>query len=167
VARDTGDDRALLDEVAVRRTLERYMRANDDKDLDRILELFAPDAVYRVAGGQFVGHEKIAAFLRSLGFEAMRPRWTAADRLLVMPRLAHLLSNPVIDVDGDDARAESDFAVLDRDERGHGRIVLLGRYRDRLHRVAGHHWLFTERTGVSMARTGAPDDAREPAAPPR
>jgi hypothetical protein len=158
----TSTDAALLDEIAVRRTLERYMRYNDDRRLDDIMTLFAPDAVYRVAGRMMTGHDEIRAFFTELGYRAGRPRWHDDDRLMVMPRSAHVLANPVIDVTGDLALAESDFVVVDRDESGHGRFSLIGRYRDRLRR-AGDSWVFTERTGVSMARCNAPDEAREPA----
>jgi 3-phenylpropionate/cinnamic acid dioxygenase small subunit len=154
-------DSPLLDELAVRRTLERYMRFNDDRRLDDILALFAPDAVYQVGGRKMTGLDEIRRFFTELGYRAGRPHWHDDGQLMVMPRSAHVLSNPVIDVDGDVARAESDFVVLDRDESGHGRFSLIGRYRDRLARV-GETWVFTERTGVSMARCTAPDDAREP-----
>jgi 3-phenylpropionate/cinnamic acid dioxygenase small subunit len=142
------------------------MRFNDDKALDRMLTLFAPEAVYRVGGGEHVGHEQIAAFLRSIGFREDQPRWTDDDQLMVMPRTTHVMSNPVIEVGGDRASAESDFVVLDRDERGHGRIVLIGRYRDRLRREHEGTWVFTERTGVSLARVNAPAGMREPMPPP-
>jgi hypothetical protein len=151
----------LQDELLVRRTLERYMRYNDDRRLDQILALFAPDAVYRVAGRIYTGHDQIRAFFVGVGYQEGRPQWIDDGQLMVMPRSAHLLSNPLIDVDGDDAVAESDFVVVERDDLGHGRISLAGRYRDRLRRQGGT-WLFAERTGVSMARRSAPEGAQEP-----
>jgi 3-phenylpropionate/cinnamic acid dioxygenase small subunit len=159
---------AQHDELGVRRTLEHYMRYNDDKRLDQILPLFASDAIYRVAGRTMVGHEAISAFFEELGYRNGRPRWTDEGHLLDMPRSAHLMSNPVIEVAGDTATAESDFAVMDRDETGHATVILAGRYRDRLRRQ-GESWVFVERTGVSMARRNAPADAQEPApaAPPQ
>jgi 3-phenylpropionate/cinnamic acid dioxygenase small subunit len=155
-------DPALHDEVLVRRTLERYMRFNDDKDLDRVLTLFAPDAVYRVGGGEFVGHDEIADFLGGVGFRSGRRPWTDDDQLMVMPRTTHVLSNPVVDVEGDRAVAESDFVVYDRDEAGHARVTLIGRYRDHLARRPDGTWVFTERTGVSLARVNDPPGRKEP-----
>jgi hypothetical protein len=155
------DSPNMAEELLVRRTLERYMRFNDDRDLDRILELFAPDAVYRVGGEELVGREAIGKFLSQFGYARGRKRWTDADRLMIMPRSAHLMSNPVIDVDGDTATAESDFAVVERNDKGHAYMMLVGRYRDRLKKIHGL-WVFVERTGVSMARRGAPEEAREP-----
>ena len=153
--------RDFHEELLIRRTLERYMRFNDDGDLDRILKLFAPDAVYRVGGEELVGQAAIGKFLSRFGYKTGRARWTDKDRLMVMPRTAHLMSNPVIDVDGDTATAESDFAVVDRNESGHARMILVGRYRDRLKKMADG-WVFVERTGVSMAKRGDPEDTREP-----
>lgn len=34
------------DELFIRRMLEQYMRLNDDRALDRLVSLFAPDAIY-------------------------------------------------------------------------------------------------------------------------
>ena len=158
-------NRTLEDELLIRRTMERYMRYNDDRALDRIVSLFTADAVYRVVGEEHVGHDAIRAFLGARGFEDDRPEWTEPDQLMVMPRSTHVMSNPVIDVHGDDATAESDFVVIVRDNEGHAHIRLIGRYRDRLRRSTTGEWLIAERTGVSLARQDAPDGSQEP--PPR
>jgi ketosteroid isomerase-like protein len=148
----------LLDELAIRRVMERYMRHNDDRDLDRILTVFAEDATFRVGGVASVGHQAIGEFLRGVGYESGRAAWTDGDeRLWVMPRSAHVMSNPVIDVDGDVASAEADFVVIERDEQGHAQIVLVGRYRDRFRRLADGRWVIADRVGVSMARRDAPE----------
>jgi 3-phenylpropionate/cinnamic acid dioxygenase small subunit len=161
-------DASLADELAIRRVMERYMRFNDDQRLDAMLPLFTEDAIYRVGGVVYVGHEQIAEFFVAHGYRAGRPSWTDDDeQLWVMPRTAHVISSPVIDVDGDAATVESDFVVIDRDAAGHGRIMLTGRYRDRFRRQADGRWLIAERTGVSMARNTAPEGAQEPAARPR
>jgi ketosteroid isomerase-like protein len=155
-------DDVTADELFIRRMLEQYMRHNDDKALDRILALFAPDAVYRVGGGEHVGHEAMRRFLVGVGFRERQPRWTDDDELMVMPRSMHLMTNPIIEVDGDEATVESEFVVLVRDAGGHPRMSLIGRYRDRLRRDAVAGWLFTERTGVSIARESDPPGHREP-----
>ena len=67
---------------------------------------------------------------------------------------AHLSANPVIDVDGGTATAETDFAVLQRDDDGRARVALVGRYRDRLRKDDDGQWVFVQRTGVSLARPG-------------
>lgn len=150
------------DELFIRRMLEQYMRFNDDRALDRLLSLFAPDAIFRFAGGEHVGHDAIREVLGRSGFRDDQPRWTDDDQLMVMPRSMHLMTNPIIDVDGDVATAESEFVVLVRDADGRPKIALMGRYRDRLRRDTDEGWLFTERTGVSIARTTDPPGRREP-----
>jgi 3-phenylpropionate/cinnamic acid dioxygenase small subunit len=147
----SGD--AWIDKLAIREVLERYMRYNDDGALDRIVELFDADARYQVVGRVLRGHDEIRAFLAGNGFADGRPQWTDPGELLKQPRSMHVSSNPIIDVDGDQATAESEFLVLQRDEQGHARITLAGRYRDRLRKIEGR-WLITTRTGVSLARPG-------------
>jgi hypothetical protein len=52
--------------------------------------------------------------------------------------------------------------VMVRDERGHAKMQLLGRYRDRLRRDAEAGWLITDRTGVSLAKVTDPPGHQEP-----
>ena len=151
------------DELFIRRMLEQYMRFNDDRALDRLVSLFAPNAIYRVGGHEHVGHDGIREFLGRSGFRDGQPRWTDDDQLMVMPRSMHLMTNPIIEVEDDVAMAESEFVVLVRDANGHPKIALMGRYRDRLRRDARAGWLFTERTGVSIAKATDPPGHREPA----
>lgn len=142
------------EEYAIRRVLERYMRYNDDGDLEGMLSLFAPGAVYRVLGREMVGRDAIAAFLRELGFTSGAGRWTDPGQEHRQPRSMHLISNPVIDVDGDTAVAESDFVTLRRNADGDAELGLVGRYRDRLHKGADGEWRFAERGGVALQRDG-------------
>jgi SnoaL-like domain len=147
------------DKLAIRETLERYMRYNDDGALDRLLGLFDADAVLQVVGRVLRGHEQIRAFLSEGGaFSDGKPRWTDPGQLLIQPRSAHVSSNPVIDVDGDGdgrtATAETEFVVLQRDDDGRARVTLVGRYRDRLRKTDDGRWVFRQRTGVSLARPG-------------
>jgi hypothetical protein len=155
-------DYVTEDELFIRRMLEQYMRFNDDRALDRILPLFAPDAIYRVGGKEHIGHDGMRAFFIGAGYRDGQPRWTDEDQLMVMPRSMHLLTNPIIEVDGDRAVAESEFVVLVRDASGHPKMSLIGRYRDRLRRDPVAGWLFTERTGVSTAKVTDPPGHTEP-----
>ena len=145
---------AWLDKLAIREMTERYMRYNDDADLDRIIDLFEPEAAYQVMGRVLVGHQQIRDFLAAGGFVEGRPAWTDEDQLLRQPRSTHLSSNPIIDLHGDTATVESDFQVVRRDSDGRARIVLLGRYRDRLRKGVDGRWRIWTRTGVSVARPG-------------
>jgi len=143
------------DKLAIRELLERYMRDNDDGALDRVVACFHEDGIYQVSGHILRGHTEIREFLGATGaFVDGRPLWTEPGELYKQPRSIHLISNPIIEVEGDQATAESDFLVVSRDADGRGRIDLVGRYRDRLIRDDRGRWLITKRTGVSAARPG-------------
>jgi len=144
-----------IDKLAIRELLERYMRYNDDGDAKRCIELFEPDARYQVVGRVMRGHAEIAAFWKEVWQpEAGEAKWTDAGGLLIQPRSVHICSNPIIELDGDQANVESDFLVASRGEDGKARIMLVGRYRDRLRRGADGKWRIKVRTGVSVARPG-------------
>lgn len=144
-----------VDKLEIREVLERYMRYNDDGALDRITALFEEEAIYQVAGRVLQGHDEIRAFLvEQAPYADGKPRWSEPGELLRQPRSVHVSSNPVIELDGDVAIAESDFVVMDRTDDGRARVMLVGRYRDRLRRSADGHWRFAHRTGVSVARPG-------------
>jgi 3-phenylpropionate/cinnamic acid dioxygenase small subunit len=143
------------DKLAIRELLERYMRYNDDGALDRVVALFAEDSIYQVSGNVLRGHDDIREFLgRGGAFTDGRPVWTEPGELYKQPRSVHVISNPIIDVDSDEATAESDFVVINRDANGRAYISLVGRYRDRLQRQPDGRWLIAKRTGVSVARPG-------------
>jgi 3-phenylpropionate/cinnamic acid dioxygenase small subunit len=150
------------DELQIRRLLEQYMRYNDDRALDRLLSLFTSDAIYRVGGGEHVGHEGMRRFLGGVGFKDNQPHWTDEDQLMVMPRSMHIMSNPIIEVDGNTATAELEFVVMGRDENGRPKVSLIGRYRDRLRKDPEKGWLIAERTGVSIAKATDQPGHREP-----
>jgi hypothetical protein len=88
------------------------------------------------------------------GGGAGRPRWTEPGGLLRQPGSMHLTGNPVIDVDGDTATAETDMVTLVRADDGRARVTLVARYRDRLSRTAEGRWLISSRTGVSLGVPG-------------
>jgi SnoaL-like domain len=144
--------RTWLDKVEIRDVLERYMRYNDDLAADRIADLFDEDARFQVMGHVHAGREAIRAFFAREGSNV--PAWTEPGQLFKQPGSVHISSNPVIDVDGDTASAETDFLVIRRDEEGRARPVLVGRYRDRLHRLESGQWVIYTRTAVSAARPG-------------
>jgi len=143
------------DKLAIRELLERYMRYNDDGDLDRIIELFEEDAELMTAGRRIVGREGIRSFwLQSGYFTPGIEHWTAPGRDLIQPRSVHVASNPIIEVQGDAATAESDFVVVVRTTEGRAKVALAGRYRDRLLRTESGGWRIASRKGVSVARPG-------------
>jgi 3-phenylpropionate/cinnamic acid dioxygenase small subunit len=137
------DDSNLLDELRIVRVLSRYCRNLDDERFDALPTLFAADAVFETMGKRLEGRAAIREFFpRDSGGGGHRPTGT------------HLLSNPVIDIDGDQADAESDWAMVRRDAQGVCTIVLAGRYRDRFVRTDGE-WLIEHRKADALARNPA------------
>jgi hypothetical protein len=147
-------DRSLphewVDKLEIREVIERSVRCIDDRAGDRLAELFDEDGVLQLAGTVFEGRQALRGMFRGVS----APRWTEPGELLKQPASTHLTSNPVIDVDGDAATAETDMVTLIRDENGRAKITLVARYRDRLRRAEGDCWLITNRTGVSIACPG-------------
>jgi hypothetical protein len=139
--------------LEIRELLERFMRYVDDGDGARLVELFDHEAILQLSGTVYAGRQELAALFSPSGAADRRP-WTEPGELLKQPGSLHVSSNPLIEVEGDRARAETDFFVIKRDETGHARISLAGRYRDRLSRNEHGRWVITSRTGVSVARPG-------------
>jgi hypothetical protein len=140
-----------IDKLAIREVVERSVRYTDDRDGARLAELFDEEGVMQLAGTVFSGREELRAMFRK---DTDPPRWAEPGELLKQPASMHVTANPVIDLDGDTATAETDMITLVRDQEGRARITLLARYRDRLRRIDGRRWVISARTGVSLARPG-------------
>ncbi len=150
-----ADDRAVarwMDKLEIRELIERSVRAVDDQDAVAFAGLFHDDGVLQLAGTVFAGR---TALLAMFGGGGDRQRWTDPGGLLLQPGSMHLTGNPVIDVDGEVATAETDMVTLVRADDGRSRITLLARYRDRLRRDGDGRWRLVSRTGVSL---GKPDE---------
>jgi hypothetical protein len=148
---DSSLRREWVDKLEIREVIERSVRYIDDRAGDRLAELFDEDGVLQLAGTVFEGREALRGMFRGV---SAPPPWTEPGELLKQAASTHLTSNPVIDLDGDAATAETDMVTLIRDENGRAKITLVARYRDRLRRAEGDRWLITNRTGVSIARPG-------------
>jgi uncharacterized protein (TIGR02246 family) len=148
------DDTVWTDKLEIREVIERYMRYNDNGDFDAIALLFDENATFQVFGNVIVGREHIHEFFSRI-FRTTLTSWPHEGSLFLEPRSVHISSNPIIEVDGDHATAETDFQVIGRDADGHVNVSLVGRYRDRFRRAGRDApWLIECRTGVSVARAG-------------
>jgi hypothetical protein len=68
----------------------------------------------------------------------------------------HLLIEPLIEIDGDEASVQSYFAVL-TDHEGEPIVRVFGRYVDRMRREADGRWRFAERTAyLESLKSGLP-----------
>jgi uncharacterized protein (TIGR02246 family) len=140
-----------IDKLEIREIIERSVRYIDDQDGTAFADLFEEDGVMQLSGTVFAGRQALRDMFRGV---AARPAWTEPGELLKQPGNMHLTTNPVIDVDGDAATAETDMVTLRRDQDGRAKITLLARYRDRLRRADDGRWLISSRTGVSLAIPG-------------
>jgi 3-phenylpropionate/cinnamic acid dioxygenase small subunit len=117
---------AVTDEEAIRRTIAQYCQLCDDGCFDEWADLYTDDATFRVMGETHSGRAAVKAFI-----EKGQP----PER-----RGKHLCFNSVIDVDGDEARAVTDYVFLDKQRA----ITSVGRYHDRFVRDGGR-WRFADR----------------------
>jgi uncharacterized protein (TIGR02246 family) len=120
----------FADEFAVRATLARYCHACDDGDLEALVDLFTPDAVFTFGKYTAQGADGLRTFF---GATSGSPE----------QRGKHLTTNIVVTPGDGTARVASDFLFLSFVD---GVLVpgLTGRYDDELVRVDGA-WLFARR----------------------
>ena len=121
----------MSDEDEIKRTFSQYAHFCDDGRFDEWSDLFAEDATFSVMGQTHKGREAIKAFI----IPAQQPE----------ARGKHVCFNSVIDIEGDEAYAWTDFLFVDQQKV----ITQVGRYHDRL--VKGRdRWRFADRRIVFM-----------------
>lgn len=128
----------IEDEKAIERLLLEYGRTLDARDFAAYAALFAADGVWKGAQGAYTGPREIQTQMEKIFTDA------AAD----IPRGQnfHVMSDFVIDVQGDRATARSKFIFYKLDGRKPVAEVA-GRYEDVLIRVGGA-WKFLSRTAL-------------------
>lgn len=134
------DERAILD------TLHRYGPAIDQGMADVWAGLFTEDGEFLCLGiaGEVIIREQGRAALAA---------WARAFAAGESRKMKHCLLDPVIAIDGDEARVESYFSNLveHEDRRQPPHVRYMGRYRDRLLRGADGRWRFSQRVSISEA----------------
>jgi 3-phenylpropionate/cinnamic acid dioxygenase small subunit len=119
----------------VRRLLAQYCQFLDDRRYAEWSELFAPDGVWALGGGEYHGPSEVKAYMDKLLHD--RPH----------RRTRHLNSNILVELDGDVGRVSSDFAMLAQEpESAPWTPIAFARYTDQVARRAdGQGWRFVER----------------------
>lgn len=136
----TADDlpvrlRRLEDLDAIRQLFMEYGRHLDNGDLDSYVALFSEDGELLLGPmGKARGRDEIKEMMARSTRSSAGRSW-------------HLITNPIIDLDGDRATAEVMWTVVVRGEDGNPVVPMMGRHRDVLVRRDGR-WLFQRREGL-------------------
>jgi hypothetical protein len=128
----------LEDREAIRHLLERYIEFNETRDYRGYSRLFASNGELKLRRGGATGPDNIYQYMQT-NFGAP----LAANSML--RNAAHVLSNVIIEVDGDTATSRSRWALLSPSkEDGTPRVAQSGFYTDKLVRERGE-WKFLQR----------------------
>lgn len=120
---------ALEDKDAIREVMARYCHALDQCRFANVAALFAPDGEWTTDYGTARGREEIEALLR--GVVPVKGEG---------PQRKHYITNVIISLETDTARAVSDYLVVR--ESDHGLLpVMGGTYRDTFVKLGGG-WFF-------------------------
>jgi uncharacterized protein (TIGR02246 family) len=132
-----------MQELEIRRTLATYCQTLDDGRWDEWADLFAEDVTFAVMGQVHRGRDAVRGFIEPMQGPDARGR--------------HLLSEPLITVDGDTATATTDYCFVTKAFT----VQSAGRYHDVLVRD-GDRWRFKVREIVFLGDepTGIAGEAR-------
>jgi len=121
----------VADKLAITELLYRYAELIDAGDFDGVGELLGRGTFMGVAGAAPIG---------ALFAQTTRRFPDHANT----PRTRHLVLNPIVELDGDIARARSTFCVVQQTDTVALQPIVVGRYADTFARDADG-WHFTER----------------------
>ncbi len=128
----------MTDEREILNLLARYMELTDAARQSEVAELFRHANIHGKAGGEDLGTMRgYEEFLASKAGERVYEDGTLKTK--------HLLTNVILDIDGELARARSYFTVLQATEALPLQPIISGRYHDVFEKVEGA-WRFRERT---------------------
>lgn len=149
---DNGAEQALMDRIAIEDMVVEYYSHLGGDDAGAFEDYFTEDAVFDVNGIVANGREEIEAIYAGLGDDE-----SSAGNTEGVFRM--ILSNPVIEVDGDTATASFIWTGISNPGISEPPVfVEQGREFDRLVRVDGE-WKFSHR--VVIADSGLPDSMLE------
>jgi len=126
------------DRMAIEQLLMEYGRALDNRDFAAFAALFTEDGEWMGAQGSYHGPKEIQ--------ESMEKMFTAAAADIPKGKNFHLLTNVIIELQGDRATASSKF-IFYKMNGAKPEAAVAGRYEDRLVRVGGA-WKFQQRLAL-------------------
>lgn len=135
---EVADDRAAIEDLH-----GRYLFAFDWQDADAYAATFAPNGILNYGGGEIRGREAISAFIEEgrARTEQTRANTPEGER---PPVGRHIISNIVIEVEGDRARSLAYWTHMTSDATGYGTVDFFGHYEDELVKIDGE-WLYARR----------------------
>jgi len=125
----------LEDIVAIHQLFVDYGVHLDHHDFESYASLFAED-----------GEVLLGPLGRARGRTEIRRLMERALRSVPIGDSFHLITNPVVRLDGDTAEATVMWTVIQRGSDGHPQVAMLGRHVDMLTRREGR-WVFLRRAG--------------------
>jgi uncharacterized protein (TIGR02246 family) len=128
----------IEDRVAIEQLLMEYGRAVDNRDFAAFGALFTDDGEWKGAQGSYRGPQRIQ--------ESMERIFTAAAADIPKGSNFHLLTNVIVNLQGDHATASSKF-IFYKVNGAKPRAEVAGRYEDKLVRVGGG-WKFQQRLAL-------------------
>lgn len=148
----------MEDESAIRRILTEYGAYLDGRDFAAYAALFATDGEWIGGFGRFKGPAAIQKMLAdNLGLP--EPGWINKSSF-------HLLSNAIIEIDGDKAHVTSKYLFVTKSDDNKPAPLLAGRYVDEFVRENGQ-WKIAKRTTYGAIPYRDPNEpATASAAPP-
>lgn len=126
------------DRTAIEQLLMEYGRALDNRDFAAFAALFTQDGEWQGAQGSYRGQKEIQ--------ESMEKIFTAAAADIPKGKNFHLLTNVIIELQGDHATASSKF-IFYKMNGAKPEAQVAGRYEDQLVR-AGGAWKFKQRRAL-------------------
>lgn len=135
----------LEDESAISRIINEYAERLTRRDFDGYAALFAQQGVWENRGTVKKGAAEIKEMLVGM-FGQPAPGYVNTQNYM-------LVSNVLVNVDGDRATANSRQTSIRRDENGNPLVILGGRYEDEFIRENGE-WKILHRVDYSVIPTG-------------
>ena len=129
----------LIDTAAISRLLAACCQTLDDGHFEEWALLYTPDCRFAVTGTRTRGRAEMRAVIEPFQTEKLRGK--------------HMISEPRINLHGDEATATTDFAFVAKDNK----ILQTGRYYDILRRgadgwqVAGREIVFTGADPIGLS----------------